>query len=84
MTNGAQGAHRSQASQGRGLLRVDVHASERSRMKSHVVGVMKLSQTRGVLRIESEIKDGGVLYHRRALWSLTSSRFRSKARESDR
>ena len=32
---------------------------------------MKLSQTRGVLRIESEIKTGGVFYRRRALLSST-------------
>ena len=32
---------------------------------------MKLSQTRGVLRIESEIREGGVFYQRRALLSST-------------
>ena len=32
---------------------------------------MKLSQTRGVIRIESEIRNGGVFYHRRALLSST-------------
>jgi len=32
---------------------------------------MKLSQTRGLIRIESEIKNGGVFYRRRALLSST-------------